>query len=208
MNLIKKKNEIGNSSLLNKLTVGKSDFYTISLSSNSNYKDTYVQLYDDNYHLVFEDDDGFGKSRAGIRIPLLVNKNYYVISRFYNRSNGNAELFISNESYIPEITGVVSRESINVSSFGADKYKCYLINQNASKNIYIQAVWYNNPGNNSPKIEAVIYDCYGNIINQVNDLNSGNLEVTIEKDCLYYLELSTTNAAINGMGLSLFFKNR
>ena len=208
MNLIKKKIEIGNSSLLNKLTVGKSDFYTISLSSNSNYKDTYVQLYDDNYHLVFEDDDGFGKSRAGIRIPLLVNKNYYVISRFYNRSNGNAELFISNESYIPEITGVVSRESINVSSFGADKYKCYLINQNASKNIYIQAVWYNNPGNNSPKIEAVIYDCYGNIINQVNDLNSGNLEVTIEKDCLYYLELSTTNAAINGMGLSLFFKNR
>lgn len=56
-------------------------------------------------------------------------------------------------------------------------------------------------------INCLKYDCYGKIIKKVDDLARSNLNITFEKDYLYYLELSTTNEALSGMGLSVRFKN-
>lgn len=207
MNLERMELDINNQSMLTTLTTSKSDFYTINLISKKDYLDTYLRIYDEHYHLIIEDDDGFGGGRAGVKVPLIKNRKYYVSSRFYNKTDGKAEIVVTNEKYIPEIAGVLSKNSLNVSTFGKDKYASFLISQNSGRNIIIQTDRYNNPLSSIPEVKGIIYDCYGRVIKKVDDLTRSNINVTLEKDYLYYLELSTTNEALSGMGLSILFKN-
>ncbi len=207
MNLERTELDINNGSILTTLITSKSDFYTINLISKKNYLDTFLRIYDEHYNLIIEDDDGFGGGRAGVKVTLFKNKKYYIISRFYNKSDGKAEIVVTNEKYIPEIAEVLSKNALNDSSFGKDKYASFLISQYSDRNIVIQAEWYNTSLNINPTVKGIIYDCYGKIIKKVDDLARTNLNITFEKDYLYYLELSTTNEALNGMGLSIRFKN-
>lgn len=201
------RNRVNNGYYINNCFVPeKSGIYTIvaSPSSSSSSKDTKIALLDSNFRKIAEDDDGFGGLVAGIRINLIANKQYYIISSFYSlESTGDYEVDFFKQQYFPEIRGKITNKGFTFPLGKAISRSSFLVRQSSNRTISFYANWdtvISDP--NFPNVYLEIYNArIGTLLYRTNILFT-NCAFEFESGTLYLIEFSAITDLYTNVHLS------
>lgn len=177
--------------------------YTIvvSPSEQSNSRDTYMSLLDDEFNVIASDDDGWGDRIAGMRIPLIANKAYYIASGFYGTgAKGSYRVSIFRQTFIPELRGDNLKNEFVLQDFGSTYSSQYLLlSQTSKRSVMITAFWISNDA--SGNIDVIIYN--DRMKQLVYGSNVGNtpLRYTFSANRLYAIKISTKATLYKGLSI-------
>ncbi len=177
--------------------------YTIvvSPSAQSNSKDTYMSVLDDEYNIIASDDDGWGDRIAGVRIPLVANKAYYIASGFYGTSaTGSYRVSICRQTFVPELRGDNLKNEFVLQDFGSTYSSQYLLlSQTNKRSVLMTAFWISNDA--SGNIDIIIYN--DRMEQLVYGSNVGNtpLSYTFTANRLYLIKISTKATLYKGLSV-------
>lgn len=177
--------------------------YTIVVtpSANSNTKDTYMLLLDDEYNVIAADDDGWGDRIAGVRINLVANKAYYIASGFYGTgSKGSYRVSIFKQMYVPELRGNNLKNEFVLQDFGSNYSSQFLLaSQSSNHTVTISAFWISNDA--SGPIDVIIYNDRFEQIVYGTDVNKNPLKFSFSANRLYAIKISTKASLYQGISL-------
>ena len=201
------RNRVNNGYLINNCFVPeKSGIYTIvaAPSSGSSSKDTKITLLDPNFRKIAEDDDGFGGLVAGIRINLIANKEYYIISGFYSLgSTGDYEVDIFKQQYFPEMRGKITSKGFTFALGKTISRRSFLVSQSSKRNISFYANW--DTTISDPNFANIYLEIYnpriGTLLYRTNILFT-NCTFEFESGALYLIEFSATTDLYTNVHLS------
>lgn len=184
----------------------KDGVYTIVVSplAQSNSKDTYMSVLDNEYNIIASDDDGWGDRIAGVSIPLVANKAYYIASGFYGTSaKGSYRVSIFKQTFIPELRGENLKNEFVLQDFGSTYSSQYLLlSQSSNRSVVITAFWISNDA--SGNIDVIIYNDKMEQLVYGSNVGSTPLSFSFSANKLYAIKISTK--ATLYQGLSIRFK--
>ncbi len=175
----------------------KDGLYTIvaAPSSGSTSNDTYITILDSNFKKIAEDDDGFGKRTAGVRINLIAGKEYFIISCFYIvSSTGDYEVDIFKQAYLPEIRGDIVGSGLTMKLGKSIPTRSFLTSQSSYKNVEFYAYWDTAESSSDfPNIYLQIYNArMGTLLSSTNILNT-SCSFAFSADILYLIDFSANS---------------
>ena len=172
--------------------------YTIvaAPSSSSSSKDTYITILDSNFKKIAEDDDGYGNYMAGIRINLLANHDYYIISRPYGLSTScNYEVDIFKQNYLPEFRGKVNQLGLSIGLSKSIPIHSLLISQSEKRSIIFLAYWDTSVSDpNFPSIYMSIYNPRLSASVSIANILFSSFTFSFDANTLYLIEFSATTS--------------
>ena len=179
--------------------------YTITACPlpQSNTKDTYLSILDENFNIIMSDDDGWGDRIAGARINLVANKEYYVSTRFYGSgSTGSYRVNIFKQVFIPELRGVNLTNEFSLAEFGSEHSTQYLlVSQSQKRNGKISAFWASNNNSTYNYIKLTLFNEKMEQLSEATDIRSSPFNYSFNANKLYVLRLSTITSSQKGVSL-------
>ena len=141
---------------------------------------------------------------AGIRINLIANKQYYIISSFYSlESTGDYEVDFFKQQYFPEIRGKITNKGFTFPLGKAISRSSFLVRQSSNRTISFYANWdtvISDP--NFPNVYLEIYNArIGTLLYRTNILFT-NCAFEFESGTLYLIEFSAITDLYTNVHLS------
>lgn len=192
----------GNSTI-NEVIPTVSGQYLIAADSLVSNLDTHIIILDKNFNEILVNDNNAGLWNAYVRMTLIANNPYYVVSRYITSGSGKYKVSFAKQKYIPDINLTFSGKPILLSNFGySNKVAYFITNQSKYNSIKFTGLWDSlYPPSNSVSFEVLNSELEQisytpNIVNNYKTIN-------FSRDSNYILKL-TVNGSCNTNGFQLF----